>query len=79
MEIKNLEDVTRFFKYLKEERKVIFHPDDDFESYVNIETMEPTFTPEECKEYNDAMLKCFEVCENEGVDIYLIGLETLKI
>ena len=38
MEIKKLVDVTNFFKYLKEERKVIFHPDDDFESYVNIET-----------------------------------------
>lgn len=78
MEIKNLEDVTRFFKYLKEERKVIFHPDDDFESYVNIETLEPTFTTEECKEYNDAMLQCFDVCEAEGVDIYLIGLEIQK-
>ena len=78
MEIKNLEDVIRFFKYLKEERKVIFHPDDDFESYVNIETLEPTFTPEECKEYNDAMLQCFDVCEAEGVDIYLIGLEIQK-
>lgn len=77
MEIKKLEDVTRFFKYLKEERKVIFHPDDDFESYVNIETLESTFTPEECKEYNDAMLQCFDVCEAEGVDIYLIGLDIL--
>lgn len=78
MEIKNLVDVTNFFKYLKEERKVIFHPDDDFKSYVNIETLEPAFTPEECKEYNDSMLKCFDVCEAEGVDIYLIGLEIQK-
>ena len=77
MRIENLEDVTRFFKYLKEERKVIFHPDDDFESYVNIETLEPTFTPDECKEYNAAMLQCFEVCGEEGVDIYLIGLDIL--
>jgi hypothetical protein len=78
MRIENIEDVTRFFKYLAEERRVLFHPDDDFECYVNIETGEPTFTPDECKVYNSAMQQCFEVCEAEGVDIYLIGLETLK-
>lgn len=78
MRIENLEDVKRFFKYLTVERRVSFHPDDDFECYVNMETGEPTFTPDECKEYNAAMLQCFEVCGAEGVDIYLIGLETLK-
>ena len=77
MRIENLVDVTRFFKYLAEKRKVAFHPDDDFESYVNIETGEPTFTPDECKVYNKAMQQCFEVCEEEGVDIYLIGLDIL--
>ena len=78
MEIKSIADVTRFFKYLTEERHVSFHPDDEFECYVHMETGEPTFTPEECREYNAAMLQCFEVCKAEGVDIYLIGLETLK-
>lgn len=78
MEINNLVDVTRFFKYLTEERHVSFHPDDDFSSYVNIETGRPTFTPEECREYNAAMQQCFQVCQSVGEDIYLIGLETLK-
>lgn len=79
MEIKNLEDVTRFFKYLTEERRVSFHPDDDFESYVHIGTGLPTFTPEECREFNSAMQQCFQVCQSVGEDIYLIGLQTLNI
>lgn len=78
MRIEKLVDVTRFFKYLAEERRVSFHPDDDFECYVNIETGEPTFTPDECKVYNEAMHQCFQVCQSVGEDIYLIGLETLK-
>ena len=77
MEIKTIEDVKKFFQYLSGERKVIFHPDDDFEQYVNMETLERTFTPEECDKFNVMMQKCFEVCEAEGEDIYLVGIETL--
>ena len=78
MRIDNLEDVTRFFKYLAEKRKVAFHPDDDFECYVNIEPGEPPCPPEECREFNAAMQQCFQVCQSVGEDIFLIGLETLK-
>lgn len=77
MTIETVRDVKKFFQYLMEELRVNFHPDDDFESYVDMETSEPSFTPEECKKYNDAMQKCFEVCEAEGVDIYSIGIEVL--
>lgn len=51
--------------------------DDAFENYINWETKEPTFTPEECKKYNEAMQQCFDVCQAEGEDIYLIGIDAL--
>lgn len=75
--IKTIADVRNFFEHLTQERKVSFHPDDDFESYINIDTNEPTFTAEECKRYNEAMQQCFDVCQAEGEDIYLIGMDAL--
>lgn len=74
MEIKNIDDVHRFFSYLTEERKTIFHPDDSFDQYVNMKTGELTFTDEECKEFDEAMEQCFRVCEECKEDIYGIGL-----
>lgn len=77
MQIQTISDVYEFFRYLAEDRKVSFHPDDSFDSYINIETHEPTFTPEECAEYDDAMEKCFDVCARSGIDIYEIGIDCL--
>lgn len=75
MDIRTLDDVRSFFRHLIEDRKVNFHPDDQFECYVEIGTENPTFTLEECHEYNAAMQKCFDICEAEGVEIYSIGFE----
>ena len=55
-----------------------FHPDDRFEDYVSCEDGSQTFTQEECVVYYHLMDECFEVCEENGVDIYAIGLELMQ-
>jgi hypothetical protein len=77
-EIKNLNDVEAFAKELIKE-SVNFHPDEDFNNYVNLESNLPTYTKEEADLRNKLMNQSFDVCEKEGVDIYDFTLEiTLK-
>ena len=76
--IKSVRDVEAFFHHIVSERKVNFHPDDMFEDYVSCEGGINTFTLDECAEYNRLMDESFAVCNNEGVDIYAIGLEELQ-
>jgi hypothetical protein len=68
-EIVNLNDVTIFFHDLVKEG-VNAHPDEDFSQYINSETEEPTFSPEEADLRNRLMNKSFDVCEAAGIDIY---------
>ncbi len=49
--ITTIEDVKAFAKYLTNDLHLNFHPDDDFSFYVNYETKEPTFSPEEAAKY----------------------------
>lgn len=72
--IKNLTDVEAFTDYLISQGTV-FHPDDDFTDYINIETNELSYTAEEANRLNSLMSVCFEICEAEGVDIYDYMLE----
>lgn len=76
--IKSVRDVEAFFHHIVSERKVNFHPDDMFEDYVSCEGGINTFTLGECAIYNRLMDESFAVCNNEGVDIYAIGLEELQ-
>lgn len=76
--IATIDDVKVFFGHLVDERGVEFHPDDRFEDYVSRENYENTFSPEECAIYNRLMDESFEVCEENGVDIYAVGLDFLK-
>ena len=76
--IKSVKDVKTFFHHIVSERKVNFHPDDMFEDYVSCEGGINTFTLGECALYNRLMDESFAICENEGVDIYSIGLEKLQ-
>lgn len=76
--IKSVKDVETFFHHIVFERKVNFHPDDLFEDYVSCEGGINTFTLEECAIYNRLMDESFKVCENEGIDIYSIGLTELQ-
>ena len=77
--ITTVADVEAFFHHLLDERKVNFHPDDDFANYISITEGTPTFTEEEVAVYNRLMEESFDVCEAAGVDIYEIGLEELLI
>jgi len=74
----SVKDVKTFFHHIVSERKVNFHPDDMFEDYVSCEGGINTFTLGECAIYNRLMDESFAVCNNEGVDIYAIGLEELQ-
>lgn len=73
--IETIKDVTLFFDYLVNDRKVNFNPDNDFEDYVCTETYEPLFLSEECKLFNRLMQECFDVCEQaDSADlVYDIG------
>ena len=72
--INTIEDVKTFAKQLTLEG-TSFHPDDDFNNYINIETEEPCYTQDAAGLRNKLMKSCFLVCENFGVDIYDIMLE----
>ena len=71
--ILSVEDVKVFFHHLVDERKVNFHPDDDFADYICYEDRTPTFTQTEVAIYNRLMDESFDVCEKANVDIYDIG------
>lgn len=68
-QIKTTRDVVDFAKQLIKEG-VNFHPDDDFNDCVNLESQEPTYSKEEADFRNELMKQCFSVCEKNGVDIY---------
>jgi hypothetical protein len=76
--IQSVDDVRLFFHHLIDERKLNFHPDEDFANYTCYADNTPTFTKEEIDIYNRLMDESFDVCEKDNVDIYGIGLEYLK-
>ncbi len=78
IEIKTSKDVAEFAKQIISER-VSFHPDDDFNDYVNFKENKPCYTKEEAEIRNELMSSCFDVCEKEGVDIYDVMLEVTLI
>ena len=73
--IKTVTDVRKFFHHLVFDRKVNFHPDDDFSEYVSIDGKTPTFNANEVKQYNRLMKQAFDVCEKNGKDIYEIAMD----
>lgn len=76
-EILTIEDVKQFAKQLIAEG-LSFHPDDDFNNYINFKTNERSYNIEEANLRNNLMNQCFEICENEGVDIYEVMLEVIN-
>lgn len=67
--ITTLSEVRRYASYLGVDLKVSFYPKDKFESYVD-DKGEPIFTPEEALIGNRLMAECFDVCEEEGKELY---------
>lgn len=67
-EIHDLNDVAAFARQLVAEG-TIFHPDDDFLNYTDLDTLQIAFTNGEGGLRNFLMRQCFTVCENANVDI----------
>ncbi len=76
--IETADDVKAFAKQLIAEG-VSFHPDDDFNDYVNFKENKLCYTKEEADLRNDLMSNCFGICEKEGIDIYDVMLEVTLI
>lgn len=76
--ILTIEDVKFFAKQLTAEG-LSFHPDDDFNNYINFTNNKPSYTKEEADIRNELMNECFDVCEKDGLDIYEIMMEELLI
>ena len=75
--IKSVDDVKAFFHHLVTERKLNFHPDDDFADYICYEDNTSSFSEQEVSVYNRLMDESFIVCEKAEVDIYEIGYSEL--
>ena len=68
--IHTLADVQTFFHHLVADRKLSFHPDDDFADYINYSSNKPLFSADEALIYNRLMEEAFDICDKEGADIY---------
>lgn len=71
-DISSIDDVKAFACYLIKDLGINLHPDTDFKEYINLETLQPTFSLEEAESFNELMEKCFFICERENKDIYEI-------
>jgi hypothetical protein len=67
--INNIKDVEDFLQFLYDEYDLVFHPDDSFEEYIDRKG-EPAFTKRESHYLDSVMEKCFDLCEQNGTNIY---------
>ncbi len=56
-----------------------FHPDNDFNDYINFKTNESCYTETEAEKRYKLMNDCFDLCEKEGAYIFEIMLEVTLI
>ena len=73
-QIQTIDDVKSFARQIISEG-TSFHPDDDFNYYVNFEDNKRCYSKEDADFRNELMNKCFDVCEKAGTDIYDVMLE----
>jgi hypothetical protein len=64
-----IKDAENFLQFLYDEYDLAFHPDDPFDQYID-RTGNRLFTDEQASYLDMVMKKCFEVCEQNGTDIY---------
>ena len=76
--ISTIDDVKKFARQLTSEG-LSFHPDDDFNDYVNFKTNEPSYNKVDADFRNELMNQCFYVCEKENIDIYEIMMNELLL
>jgi len=77
-QIKTITDVKSFAKQIISEG-VSFHPDDDFNAYVDFANNKPCYSKQNADIRNILMKECFIVCKTKGVDIYDLMLEVTLI
>jgi uncharacterized protein YecA (UPF0149 family) len=75
--ITEAEHVVQFMRYILA-LDVVFHPDDDMLSYIDLDTDEPTFSVEDGKYLNETIQKCFDVCGDDVYDICMALMEEEK-
>ena len=68
--IKTIQGVLEFARYLKNNEDVSVSWSDDFNEYINFKTLEPTFTKEQAEVLNELRKQAFEICKRNNVDIY---------
>ena len=70
--INTIDNVKNFIQDVIKEG-VNFHPDTDFNDYINITTDVPLYTAQEAALRNKLLKQCFIVCSNKGAEIYEIA------
>ncbi len=74
-----LRDVINFFEYMTRDLKSVWHPDDDFTTYINLDNKEQSWSKTEGELLNKRMAEAFEVCNDNDTDIYQLGMETVLL
>ena len=77
-QITNVEDVATFAQHLIHVEKLSVHPDDDFADYTTYETRLPFYTEKEAELRNQLMNQCFDVCEQNNIEIYEISYNEME-
>ena len=67
--LKTREDVIQFFDYLIKDEKTNFHPDDNFETYINLSTERPTFEKSKAIALNARMDEAKKITGNKIYDL----------
>ena len=75
--ISTMADVRTFFYFLMVEMELggSFHPDIPICDYVNAESGENTFDPDQAIGLQKQLDECFFACDVNGPDIYEVGLQ----
>ena len=76
--IDSVDDVVIFFHHLVSERKISFHPDDDFIDDVFFSSGKPVFSEEEVSLCVEPKEESFNVCEKLNVEIYCVGFFLMR-
>lgn len=71
--IGNKEEIAKFFAYLYVVDQTSFHPDEDFNTYVDV-AGRPSYTTAEAESRNILMVEAIQAAEAEGLDIYEVAL-----
>lgn len=74
--IDSVASILQFFKALTETMGEGWHPDNNFEDYINAGTEDFTFDPREANILSLLMDECFEFCAWNEQDVYGLALST---